>query len=132
MILDSSAVVSVIEEEDGHDGLLEALAAAPVVAIGAPTQFEAGMILVAREGLLGYSALSLFLAENEVVSIPFEDRHRAVALDAFIRFGKGRHPARLNYGDCMAYATARLARLPLLCIGGDFARTDLPLARPGR
>lgn len=114
-----------IEEEEGHGDLLDALAVAPCVAIGAPTLFETGLILASREGLVGYSALSRFLAENEVVSLPFDDRHRAVALDAFVRYGKGRHPARLNYGDCMAYATARLAKLPLLFVGDDFARTDL-------
>lgn len=116
-----------IEEEEGCGVLLEAVARAPGIAIGAPTLFEAGMILVSRAGLLGYSALSLFMVENEVASIPFSDRHRTVALDAFIRYGKGRHPARLNFGDCMAYATARLANLPLLFVGRDFAQTDLML-----
>jgi ribonuclease VapC len=51
-----------------------------------------------------------------------------VALDAFSRFGKGRHPAALNFGDCMTYAIAEVARRPLLCVGEDFAQTDLELA----
>jgi ribonuclease VapC len=57
--------------------------------------------------------------------IPFDDRHWSVAAEAFIRYGKGRHPARLNYGDCMAYATAKVAGAPLLFVGDDFAKTDI-------
>jgi ribonuclease VapC len=128
LILDSSAIVSVIEEEDGFRDLLTALAAAPKVAIGAPTLFETAIVLIVREGAAGRATLRRFLGENEVTSVPFGERHWAIAAEAFIRFGKGRHPARLNYGDCMTYATARLAGDPLLCIGDDFAQTDLPLA----
>jgi ribonuclease VapC len=128
LILDSSAIVSVIEEENGSDYLLAALAAAPDVAAGAPTLFESAIVLVAREGTAGRASLQHFLDENEIASIPFGEQHWAIAADAFIRYGKGRHPARLNYGDCMTYATARLADDPLLCIGNDFALTDLPLA----
>jgi ribonuclease VapC len=128
LILDSSAIVSVIEEEDGSDDLLTVLAAAPDVAAGAPTLFESAIVLVAREGAAGRSSLLHFLDENEIAAIPFGEKHWAIAAEAFIRFGKGRHPARLNYGDCMTYATARLADDPLLCIGDDFAQTDLQLA----
>jgi ribonuclease VapC len=60
--------------------------------------------------------------------VPFDDSHWALALDAYVRFGKGRHPSGLNFGDCLTYATAKLAGQPLLCIGDDFARTDLPRA----
>ncbi|HYJ20650.1 MAG TPA: type II toxin-antitoxin system VapC family toxin [Solirubrobacterales bacterium] len=128
MILDSSAIVSVIEEEDGAADLAAALARARSVAVGAPTLFETAIVLIAREGKAGRRSLVRFLEDNEVAAISFGARHWAVAAEAFIRFGKGRHPARLNYGDCMTYATARLADDPLLCVGNDFARTDLQLA----
>jgi ribonuclease VapC len=128
LILDSSAIVSVIEEEDGSVGLAEALACAPSVAVGAPTLFETAIVLIARGGATGRTSLIRFLDDNDIASIPFGARHWAIAAEAFIRFGKGRHPARLNYGDCMTYATAWLAGDPLLCIGNDFAQTDLPLA----
>jgi ribonuclease VapC len=129
LILDTSAVVAVIREEGGASGLMDAIEAAQSVAIGAPTLFETAMVLIVREGeAAGRSFLSLFLEENGIVSIPFDDRHRNLALDAFLRYGKGRHPAKLNLGDCMTYATARLADQPLLCIGNDFAKTDLWLA----
>lgn len=128
MILDSSAIVSVIEEEDGSIDLAEALAYAPSVAVGAPTLFETAIVLIAREGAAGRSSLVRFLDDNDITAIPFGVRHWAIAAEAFIRFGKGRHPARLNYGDCMTYATARLADDELLCVGNDFAQTDLQLA----
>jgi ribonuclease VapC len=69
--------------------------------------------------------LSRFLREMEVEVIPFTAEHYEVAVDAFERFGKGRHPAALNFGDCLTYAVARLSGLPLLFTGEDFARTDL-------
>jgi ribonuclease VapC len=63
-----------------------------------------------------------------VVVIPFGEGHWEAATQAFMRFGKGRHPAALNLGDCMTYATATIAQQPLLCIGNDFARTDVERA----
>jgi ribonuclease VapC len=64
----------------------------------------------------------------EVLVIPFGEPHWSAAATAFIRFGKGRHPAALNYGDCMTYATARVAERPLLYVGNDFAQTDIEAA----
>jgi ribonuclease VapC len=60
--------------------------------------------------------------------VPFTDDHYGVAVDAWLRFGKGRHPAALKFGDCLTYAIAKVAMRPLLCTGDDFARTDLRLA----
>ena len=69
------------------------------------------------------------MSERSVVVIPFGTEHWPVAVDAFARSGKGRHPARLNFGDCLTYAVAKRAGEPLLCVGGDFAQTDLALVR---
>lgn len=69
-----------------------------------------------------------FLQVLEAVIIPFEEVHYHEAIRAFLRYGKGRHPAKLNFGDCLSYATAKIARKPLLCKGDDFAKTDLTLA----
>jgi ribonuclease VapC len=63
-----------------------------------------------------------------IVVVPFDMAHWEAAAQAFIRYGKGRHPAALNYGDCMTYATAQLAERPLLYIGNDFAQTDIEAA----
>ena len=72
--------------------------------------------------------LANFIQETETVVIPFTQAHYSAAHQAWLNYGKGRHPAALNFGDCAAYATALLAREPLLCTGGDFAQTDLWLA----
>lgn len=98
------------------------------VAIGAPTLVEATVVLVGRFDVPGHTALSSFLQERDVVTIPFDNRHWYAAEEAFIRFGKGRHAAGLNLGDCMSYATARITKEPLLFVGNDFAKTDIPPA----
>ena len=72
--------------------------------------------------------LARFLREADVRVVAFDEDHWVAAVDAWLRFGKGRHPARLNFGDCLSYATARLAGEPLLCVGEDFPKTDLELA----
>jgi ribonuclease VapC len=72
--------------------------------------------------------ISRLIDELEVTVLPFDDEHADVAGEAAVRFGKGRHPAKLNYGDCMTYATAQIAHEPLLYIGNDFAQTDIPAA----
>lgn len=125
MVLDSSAVVAVVRGEDGHLPLAAAIANADSVAIGAPTLVETEIVMMRRFDVLGRMMVAHFLEQRDVVIAPFDARHWKVAAEAFIRFGKGRHPAALNYGDCMTYATAHLAGRPLLYIGDDFARTDL-------
>lgn len=117
-----------VEKEDGSQELVDALATAPRVEAGTPTLFETAIVLIARQGVGGRASLIDFLDDNRISSIPFGAQHWAIAAEAFLRFGKGRHPAKLNYGDCMTYATAKLAGAPLLCVGGDFVQTDLPLA----
>lgn len=128
MILDSSAVVAVLQEELGHEELEQKMQRADVLAIGAPTLVETGLVVVRASGEPGRAAISRFLVNLRVVIIPFGQRHSDAAADAFIRFGKGRHPAALNYGDCMTYATARIADRPLLYLGDDFAQTDITAA----
>lgn len=128
MILDTSAVVAIIREEQGEARFVKAIEGAATVGIGTPTLVEASLVLVRRMGVVGRLALAHFLEENDVVTIPFNEDHWKVAAVADIRYGKGRHPAALNYGDCMTYATARVAEHPLLFTGNDFVQTDIPAA----
>jgi ribonuclease VapC len=86
------------------------------------------MVMIGAFDLHGRALLARFREEKEIVVIPFDERHWSLAAEAFIRFGKGRHPAALNYGDCMTYATARRAGAPLLYVGDDFAKTDISAA----
>jgi len=125
MILDTSAVVAVVLGEKEAESLAHRLDRAEHVSIGAPTLVEATVVLVGRFGMPGHTALAAFLQEREVTTVPFDDQHWYAAEEAFICFGKGRHPASLNLGDCMSYATARIAKEPLLFTGNDFARTDI-------
>jgi len=132
LILDSSALVAIIRREVGHDCLVESLAGASAAGVGAPTLAETGIVLTARMGVVGRTLLARLVADAGLTVVSFTAQHWTVAVDAFDRFGKGRHPAALNFGDCLTYATARLAGQPLLCVGADFTLTDLELVEVGR
>jgi ribonuclease VapC len=126
LILDSSAILAILLAEPGHERLRLAISEADLVAAGAPTLAETAIVLSSRLKRDARPLLNEFLREAEVEVIPFEREHYDLAVDAFQRYGKGRHPAGLNFGDCLTYATARLSGLPLLFAGTDFSQTDLP------
>lgn len=128
MILDSSAILAIVFRESGHDELLDRLEAADAVAVGTPTLCETGIVLYARLGSASYGMLERFLDEFGIQEIPFGEVHWREAVDAFRRFGKGHHPAALNFGDCLTYTAAHLSGEPLLFVGDDFAHTDLVAA----
>jgi ribonuclease VapC len=128
MIIDSSAIVSLFLKQRGFDVVVEKLASAERVAVGTPTLVETGMVIQSRTGLEPRALLDRFVADFEVEMIEFSTDHWREALAAFRRYGKGRHPAALNFGDCLTYATARLSEEPLLFLGDDFSKTDLPAA----
>lgn len=128
MIVDASAIVAILLKEPGHEALLSKLADAEYVAVGAPTLAETAIVLLARIGPQGRRALAAFLSESEIAVIDFSDAHWRAAADAYGRFGKGRHRAALNFGNCLTYAVARLSAQPLLATGNDFSKTDLVLA----
>ncbi|MGH9464092.1 MAG: type II toxin-antitoxin system VapC family toxin [Thermoanaerobaculia bacterium] len=117
-----------VRREDGCDRLVERMAAADFLAIGAPTLAEAAMVLEARLGLDARPILERFVADLQVETVPFGAGHWREAHAAFRRYGKGRHRAALNFGDCLSYALARLADAPLPYVGDDFARTDVTSA----
>lgn len=128
MILDTSAIVAVTLREPGFEGLLEKIIAAPTVAVAAPTLAEAGIVVSARLQRDARGLLARLLQEGSIVTIPFSEAHFGAAVDAWLRFGKGRHRAALNFGDCLSYAAATLAGEPLLCVGDDLPKTDIALA----
>ena len=128
MILDSSALIAVIMTEPGSEAILAKIRAAALAGIGAPTVVETAMVLWRRLDGDPMPLLTELLGEMDVEVIPFSEKHSRVALDAFMRFGKGRHPAALNFGDCLTYAVASIADQPVLYAGSDFAQTDLASA----
>ena len=128
MIVDTSALVAITFAEPGYQELVAKLATAPSAGIGTPTLAETGVVLAARLGHDSRDLVIRLLDEFSIEEIPFGDRHWREAVDAYLRFGKGRHKARLNVGDCLTYAVARLANEPLLFVGDDFPETDLEVA----
>lgn len=128
MILDSSAIVAIVLREPGFESLVKKLARTAVLAVGAPTLTEAGIVLTARLGRDARGLLQGLLREWGAETVAFGEEHWREAVTAFERYGRGRHPAQLDFGDCMAYAVAKLSGEPLLCTGKDFPKTDLVLA----
>lgn len=125
MIVDTSVLMAIVFREEGFEQLIDTLAAEGSLAAGTPTLAEAGIVLRARLGEGADGLLERMLDEFAIQEIPFGEIHWREAVDAFRRYGRGRHPAGLNFGDCMTYATAQLAGERLLYVGDDFARTDL-------
>jgi ribonuclease VapC len=128
VILDSSAIVAILLDEPERTHLLDRIDAADVVGVGAPTLVEAGVVLSARLGRDASTILDRFVATIDAEIVPFTVAHWGEALTAWSRFGRARHPAALNFGDCLAYAVARVAQRPLLAKGHDFPQTDLEFA----
>jgi len=128
MILDSSAVVAILMEEPEAEDLLAKLRRPGPVGIGVPTLVETCIVLGSRWKRGSRPILEKFLSELGALVLSFDEAHWRVASEAFLQFGKGRYPAALNFGDCMSYATARVAGQPLLYVGDDFSKTDLALA----
>jgi ribonuclease VapC len=124
MIVDTSAILAVLFHEAEHERLIDKLLRVENKGVGAPTLVEVSLVLTGRLGP-SQGMVDRFVQEFGVTIIPFEEAHWRTAADAFLRFGKGRHPAALNLGDCQSYAVAKLAQQPLLFIGNDFSQTDL-------
>ncbi|HEX9609869.1 MAG TPA: type II toxin-antitoxin system VapC family toxin [Candidatus Limnocylindria bacterium] len=115
-------------DEPEREAFVAKINAADTVAVAAPTLAEAGIVLSSRIGEDAGELLAELLAASDAVVIEFGPAHWQEAVSAWWRFGKSRHPAGLNLGDCLAYATARVADEPLLAKGDDFPQTDIRLA----
>jgi ribonuclease VapC len=128
VILDSSAIVAIFLKEPGFEAVVEKVAAADALGIGAPTASECAIVLSARLGRNGRGLLGQFLHEQDVAVVTFGEDHWKAAAEAYAKYGRGRHRAALNFGDCLAYAVASLSGEPLLAVGRDFPHTDIELA----
>lgn len=121
--IDTSVVIAIFQEEPERDRFLAAIARASGRAMSAGTYLECAMVTGRRTG--GRADLDRWLDQRGIEVVPVDLPMAQLAADAFARFGKGRHAAGLNYGDCLAYALARSRGVPLLYKGADFARTDI-------
>lgn len=125
MVIDSSAVLAILFGAPEAKALTISINADATRLISAPTLLECSLVLYARHGDPGLRELDLLAHHAALDVVPFDVEHYEIARNAYRRFGKGRHPAGLNYGGCMTYALAASTAEPILFIGGDFTRTDL-------
>lgn len=124
MVLDTSAIMSILRQEDDAEQIAACVARASSVCISAVTRLEAFTVAMAR-GEIGSQKLAELLGQLSPQVIAFDEVQSSLAVTAVKAFGKGHHPARLNFGDCCAYALAKSLNLPLLYKGNDFAQTDI-------
>ncbi|QQR72303.1 MAG: type II toxin-antitoxin system VapC family toxin [Holophagales bacterium] len=128
MVLDTSALLAILQDEPERRSFNEAIEAAESRSLSVASWVEASVVVEARFGAAGLRHLDRLVARAEIELVAVDREQAEQAREAFSRFGKGRHRAGLNYGDCFSYALARVLGEPLLCKGDDFRHTDLPLA----
>lgn len=128
MVIDASAIAAIAFNEPEAKGFRERIADDPVRLISAATVLEAAMVIETRLGEAAGADLDLWLYKAEVEIVAVTAEHADRARRAWRRYGKGRHPAGLNFGDCFSYALASLAGEPLLFKGNDFSQTDIQAA----
>jgi ribonuclease VapC len=125
MVIDTSALVAMMTGEPSADRLVAALESATERLVSAATVVEAAMVLMGRYGDVGDAQLDRFLRSIGAEVVPVGEEHVTLARDAALRFGKGRHPASLNFGDCFSYALSVARRSPLLFVGDGFSTSDV-------
>ncbi len=130
MVVDTSALVAILFDEPEAERYAHALASATTRLVSAVTRVELAFVIEGRKGEAGRADLEKLLSAGEFEIVAVTAHQAMAAIDAFRRFGSGRHCAALNIGDCFAYALAAILDEPLLFNGGDFALTDLRSALP--
>lgn len=127
MVIDTSALIAILLDEAAASRLVAAIAidAVGVRHVSAATVVEASLVMLGRFGEAGDVQLDRLLRELRAEVVPVDEAQVAIARDAGVRFGRGRHSAGLNFGDCFSYALSATAGEPLLCVSDDFAKTDI-------
>ena len=128
MIVDTSAVLTVLFDESDAERFTRAIAEAPHCRMSVANFLEAALVVEGRAGMAGGHELDLFIERAAIELVPVLVEHVQAARRAWQRFGKGNHPAGLNFGDCFAYALSEVTGEPLLYKGEDFALTDVESA----
>jgi ribonuclease VapC len=128
MVIDTSAVVAILQSEQEAPRLTAALDADPVRRISAATLVETGIVMLSRYGEHGEREVDLLVQRAAIDVIPVSPEHAELARGAYRQYGKGRHSAGLNLGDCFSYALAASLDEPLLFVGNDFSKTDIRVA----
>ena len=129
MVIDTSAMVAILLNEAPADRLIAAVEAARTRLVSAATVVETSLVILGRYGEGGDRELDRLLRSIGAEIVPVGEEQVVLARDAALRFGRGRHPAALNFGDCVSYALAVARGEPLLFTGDDFPRTDVEVCR---
>lgn len=125
MVVDTSALLAILADEPERRAFNEAIEASDTCLLSVATFVEASVVMESRQGAEGLRDLDHFIRRAGMQLVPVDAEQAHVARRAFSRFGKGRHPAGLNYGDCFSYALATVLGEPLLYKGNDLGRTDV-------
>lgn len=125
MVIDSSAILSIFFNEPERRHFNELIASAPIRLMSTGSYLETSIVLIARYGLQGLSNLKLYCSTASIELVDFDNEQVNIAVNAYAKFGKGKHPAALNFGDCMSYALSKVRVEPLLFKGDDFTQTDI-------
>jgi ribonuclease VapC len=125
MVLDTSAILAILQDEPERRKFNEAIEAAESRSLSTASFVECSMILESRYGADGIRDLDLFIAKAQVSLVPVDEEQANLARRAFRKYGKGRHPAGLNFGDCFSYALSQALDEALLFKGNDFSQTDV-------
>ncbi|MEE8444543.1 MAG: type II toxin-antitoxin system VapC family toxin [Alphaproteobacteria bacterium] len=131
MVLDTSAVLAILMDEPERHRFNRLIADDPKRLLSAPSFVETAIVIEARHGEAGGRELDLFVHRAGIEIVPSDAGQAEQARDAWRDYGKGRHAAGLNFGDCFPYALARASGEALLFKGDDFSHTDIPAADPG-
>ena len=129
MVIDTSAMLAILMREPAADRLVLAVEADRTRLVSAATVVEASMVLLGRYGEVGDPQLDRLLRGIGAEVVPVGEEQVALARDAALRFGRGRHAAALNFGDCFSYALSVARGEPLLFVGDDFSQTDVEVCR---
>jgi len=127
MVIDTSALMAIFLAETERRQFLDQIVQAASRLISAANALETGIVLEARRGEAAGREFDLFLVRANLQIIPVDGEQVEIARSAWRQYGKGRHPAGLNFGDCLAYALAKSSGEPLLAKGAEFSRTDIDL-----
>jgi ribonuclease VapC len=127
MIIDTSALLAILFDEPDGPALLRRIAEAPIRLMSSANAVEAWIVADRHANPAKGLALDALLETLGVDIVPVTIQHARLARTAYHTYGKGRHPAGLNFGDCFAYALAKATDLPLLFKGDDFGQTDVPV-----
>lgn len=129
MVIDTSAIIAILFGEPEADNLIRVISQSQETIMSSFSVLEAGIVMEAKKGEAGGREFDLFIQKAEIKIVPLDPEQIVLARVAWRKYGKGRHPAGLNMGDCCSYALAKRTGSPLMFKGNDFDKTDIPVCR---